>query len=164
MKIKKAYTAIVELLEANKDATVASVLDQVKELAAAKVGTGGGGKASTFHRDDETGQVLAVFDYYFKKWMSPLVVSFGAKATSASGLNNMCKEGVSNWTAARRKLDQVNKELLPQLMSGEITPAEAEQIKATAEAEAAEIKPHSEGYGFDSLEECLEDLATRGLV
>lgn len=163
MKIKKAYQSIIDLLEANKSATVADIFEQAVSLASAKVGTGGGGKPSTFHAAED-GTVLAVFDYYFKKWMSPLVVEFGAKKNSASGLNSMCKEGVSNWTKQRREYDKVKETILERVLAGDLSPENAKAEQQTAEQAVTDILPHSEGYGFDSLEACLEDLQERGLV
>jgi len=161
--IKKAYLAIVTVLttavEADENATIASVLDEVTALAAAKTGSGGG-KATAFHRD-ENGEVVAIKCYYHKLWMDPRVVEFGKKATSPTGMNNMCKEGVSNWTKQQRDVKTQEAELLGRVTSGDLAvediPAEQERIAE----EAKLVSPREDGYGFETLEECLEDSAAR---
>ena len=74
--VKKAYQDIVSFLEANKDAKVSKVLEQVIEMASAKANRSEG---STFIKD-ASGNAVAILDYYFKRWM-PLVgdkaVDFG---------------------------------------------------------------------------------------
>lgn len=151
-KIKKAYLPIYELLEANQDALVADILPQVVELASAKVGAGGG-KASTFHKIED--RVVAIFCYYHKKWMNPEVVAFGAKATSPTGLNNMCKDGANKWSKQNREAKLAEAELLNRVTAGELDvadiPAEQDRIKE----ESKRIVPF-EGEAFDTLEELLE--------
>lgn len=157
--IKKAYVAIVELLQENKDALVSEVLDQVIALSAAKTGAGGG-KATAFHRNEE-GEVVAIKCYYHKLWMDPAVVEFGKKATSPTGLNNMCKDGVSKWTKQQREAKAAEAELLNLVASGELA---VEDIAGEQEriAELTQrIEPREDGYGFETLEECLEDSANR---
>lgn len=137
MSVKKAYTEIVALLEANKDKKVSSVLEQVIELASAK---GNRAAGNTFMKDVK-GNTVAIFDYYFKRWM-PLVgdkaVEFGTKANTATGFNSMCKEGVSNWTKQQRVAKQAGADLLKRVAAGEVKPADipAEQEKIEAERQA----------------------------
>lgn len=157
--IKKAYVAIVDLLRANEDARVGDILPNVIELAAAKTGAGGG-KATAFHRD-ENGEVVAIRCYYHKLWMNPAHAEFGKKATSPTGLNNMCKDGVSKWTKQQREIKQAEGELLSRVTAGELA---IEDIGAEQEAiaeHAQRIEPREDGYGFETLEECLEDNANR---
>lgn len=161
--IKKAYTAIISVLsaaiEADENATIASVIDEVTALAAAKTGAGGG-KATAFHRNEE-GEVVAIKCYYHKLWMDPRVVDFGLKATSPTGLNNMCKDGVSKWTKQQRDVKAQEADLLGRVTSGDLAvediPAEQERIAE----EAKSITPREDEYGFETLEECLEDSAAR---
>lgn len=160
-KIKKAYEAIVEVLQANLTVTVEEVLPQVLELASAKTGSGGG-KASTFHRDED-GNVVAIFCYAHKQWMDPRVVEFGSKAGSPTGFNNMCKDGVNKWTAAQRKRKAAESELLTRVAAGEVAPEDIAAEQARIAEEAGAIAPREDGYGFETLEECLHDSAERGL-
>ena len=164
--IKKAYQAILSVLttavEADENATIASVLDEVTTLAAAKTGSGGG-KATAFHRD-ENGEVVAIKCYYHKLWMDPRVVEFGKKATSPTGMNNMCKDGVSKWTKQQRDVKAQEAELLGRVTSGDLAvediPAEQERIAEEAKA----ILPREDEYGFETLEECLKDSAARDVA
>jgi hypothetical protein len=160
-KIKKAYEAIVEVLQANLSATVEEVLPQVLELASAKTGSGGG-KATTFHRN-EAGEVVAIFCYAHKLWMDPRVAEFGAKAGSATGFNNMCKDGVNKWTSAQRKKKAAEGELLARVADGEVAPADIAAEQARIADEAGTIEPREDNYGFETLEECLADSEERGL-
>lgn len=159
--IKKAYAAIVDLLQANEHVRVGDILSQVLEMTSAKTGAGGG-KATAFYRNEE-GEVVAIKCYYHKLWMDPRVVEFGKKATSPTGLNNMCKEGVSKWTKQQREIKIAEAELLSRVAAGDLP---IENIGAEQERiaeEAARIEPREDGYGFETLEECLEDSVKRGL-
>lgn len=135
--VKKAYTEIVALLEANKDKKVSSVLDQVIELASAKTNRAEG---STYVKDTQ-GNVVAILDYYFKRWL-PLVgdkaVEFGKKDKTATGFNTMCKEGVSAWTKQQNEAKKALATLLNRVAAGEVKPAdiakEQEAIEATRKA------------------------------
>lgn len=160
-KIKKAYEAIIEVLQANLTATVEEVLPQVIELASAKTGSGGG-KATTFHRN-EAGEVVAIKCYAHGLWMDPRVVEFGSKTGSATGFNNMCKDGVNKWTASQRKLKNAESELLARVASGDLAPEDIAAEQARIAEEAKSIEPREDGYGFETLEECLADSEARGL-
>jgi len=152
--IKKAFQPIVTLLEDNSDAIAPELLAQVKELASAKVG-GGGGKATTFHRDPDTGEVIAVKCYYHKLWMDPQVAEFGAKKGSASGFNSMCKDGVSKWTKQKAAAQKAEAAILDQVASGELAPSDIEARREEIAAEAAQIIPREDGYGYEKLEDLL---------
>ena len=93
--------------------------------------------------------------------MDPRVVEFGKKATSPTGMNNMCKEGVSNWTKQQRDVKAQEAALLSRVTSGNLAvediPAEQERIAE----EAKIVAPREDAYGFETLEECLEDSAAR---
>lgn len=162
VKIKKAYAAIVEFLEQNVEATVSEVIENVREMAAAKTGSGGG-KATTFHRDEATGEVVAIKCYYHGLWMDPRVADFGVKKTSASGFNSMCKDGSSKWNKQQAAVKKADAEILGRVADGTLRPdriaAEQEKIKV----EAKKVVPREDGYGFATLEECIADSAERGL-
>ena len=157
--IKKAYQSIVELLQANEDAKVSDVLQDVIDLASAKTGAGGG-KATAFHRDEE-GNVVAIKCYYHKLWMDPNVVEFGKKATSPTGLNNMCKDGVSKWTKQQREAKAQEGELLGRVASGDLAIEDIAGEQERINEETARIEPREDDYGFTTLEECLADSAER---
>jgi len=160
MAIKKAYQEIVSLLEANRDEQVADVIDNVIALASAKTG-GGGGKATSFHRN-EAGDVVAVHCFYHKVWLDPQVIEFGKKASSASGLNSMCKSGVSNWTKQQRDFKKAKEQLLDDVATGEVDPSDLNDILNGLEAERTAIKPIEGDYqGFATLDDCLADIDAR---
>jgi hypothetical protein len=157
--IKKAYEEIVNVLEANRDAQVSDIIDQVISLAAAKTGSGGG-KATVFHRNEE-GDVVAIKCYYHKLWMDPRIVEFGKKATSPTGLNNMCKDGVSKWTKQQREVKLAESEILSRVTAGDLAIEDIEAEQARIAEEASRIVPRDDEYGFETLEECLADSAER---
>lgn len=159
MTIKKAYVDIVDLLEANGDAQVSDILPEVIKLASAKTGSGGG-KATVFHRDED-GDVVAIRCYYHKLWMDPRVVEFGKKATSPTGYNNMCKDGVSKWTKQQREAKQAEGTLLADVAAGELAVENIASAQEEIATNAARIEPREDGYGFETVEECIEDSAAR---
>lgn len=157
--IKKAYVEVVNFLQENENKKVRDIMADVISMTAAKSGAGGG-KASVFHRNDE-GEVVAIRCYYHKLWMDPRVVEFGNKATSPTGLNNMCKDGVSKWTKQRREAKQAEAELLQRVAAGELAVEDIAAEQARIAEEAAVIIPREDGYGFETLEECLADSQAR---
>lgn len=157
--IKKAYQPIVELLQANEDAKVSDILQDVIDLSSAKTGAGGG-KATAFHRNEE-GEVSAIKCYYHKLWMDPAVVEFGKKATSPTGLNNMCKDGVSKWTKQQREAKAQEAELLSRVASGDLAVEDIAEEQERIAEESARIEPREDGYGFETLEECIADSKAR---
>lgn len=163
--IKKAFLPIVELLQAavaeNSKVRVSEVLDGVLDLASAKSGAGGG-KATTFHRN-EAGEVTAVKCYYHNLWMDPRVAEFGEKKSSASGLNSMCKDGMSKWTKQNSEFKKAQAELLSKVSSGEINPSDIAAHLQNLEATKDAIVAREDGYGFATLEEVQADSVNRGL-
>ncbi len=160
MAIKKAFQEIVGFLEENKNSKVSTILETVISMASAKVG--GGGKATSFHKN-EAGDVTAVKCFYHKLWMSPLVVAFGAKASSATGLSSMCKAGVSKWSKQQRDYKKGKEDLLEQIASGELDQTGLKAALADLEAAKNVVEPMEDGYGFETLEDCLADLNKRGI-
>lgn len=163
---KKAFLPIVELLNAaiaeNPKIKVSEVIDQVVELVSAKSGAGGG-KATTFHRN-EAGEVVAVKCFYHKTWMDPRVAEFGEKKSSASGLNSMSKDGMSKWTKQNAGFKKAQSELLLKVQNGEIAASDIAAELEKVEAEKNAVHPREDGYGFATLEECLQDSQNRGLT
>jgi hypothetical protein len=120
MTIKKAFIELHALLAANEDKKVKSILPEAIEIMSAK---GAGGAANTIHRAED-GSLLAILDYYFKKWLPVEFVEFGAKANSASGLNTMCKLGTSLWTKQQRDFKKGKEALLNDVRDGNVLPTE----------------------------------------
>lgn len=163
--IKKAFLPIVEALraamEADPKVKVASILGDIEALASAKSGAGGG-KATTFHRD-EAGNVVAIKCYYHNLWMDPRVAEFGEKKSSASGFNSMSKDGMSKWTKQNAAAKKAKEELLLKVQSGEIAADQIADQLAAIDAERSAVIAREDGYGFATLEECLQDSQNRGL-
>ena len=158
--IKKVFQPIITLLEANPYTRVKDLLEQVKELASAK--SAGGGSPTSFHKD-EAGNVVAIKCYYHEKWMHPTLGDFGKKAGTASGFNSMCKDGLSKWTKQQKEFKNAQQQLLSQIASGEVPHDQINTKLAEFEAAKKAIVPREDGYGFDTLEECLADNAARGV-
>ena len=147
MAIKKVFVELVEYLEANEGSKVKTILPGVIELCSAKSGGGKGG-ASTFIKDSN-GNVTHVFCYYHKKWEAVDAVEFGTKTTSPTGLNNMCKEGTSQWTKQQRAAKKASEELLDQVSNGEVDPADLAKLREDIEATRAQIVPREDGHGSE---------------
>jgi hypothetical protein len=160
--IKKAHVEIVELLQANENELVGDILPQIVALASAKTG-GGGGKATSFHKNDD-GQVVGIKCYYHGVWMSPEVADFGKKASSATGYNSMCKTGVSAWTKQERDAKAASSALLVDVANGDVEAADLAGVMADIEEARIVRVEREDNYGFATLEELLEDNVTRGVA
>ena len=134
--IKKDFVALIEFLEENKTKKVSTILEELKSMCSKKTND------KTFILDSE-GNVKSVYCYYHKEWEDVDAYTYGPKKNTASGLNTMCKEGVSNWTKQQRVAKQQKEELLTKLGTGEITveqlPEEQERIEELRKV----IVPHS---------------------
>lgn len=158
--IKKAFVEIVAFLEANKDVKVSKVLDHVIELASAKTSRTEGNLSVK----NTAGEVVAILDYYFKRWM-PLVgdaaVEFGKKASTSTGYNSMCKEGVSAWTKQQREAKNATAQLLQNVSSGEVLPEAIPAEQAKIE-ETRKFVPATT-LGFDTVEALSKYLVKNGV-
>lgn len=149
MAIKKTMVAIHELLAANKENTVGSIFDELTVLCSTKGrASDGSGSVSTFIKD-ATGKTVAVFDYYFKRWM-PLVgdamVDFGTKASAASGYASMSKEGTSHWTKQQREAKNALANLLTRIEEGDLALTDIGDAKAEIEANRKVIVETEAGF------------------
>jgi hypothetical protein len=150
MAIKKAFIELHALLVANEDKKVKTIMPDALELMEAK---GGGGAASSVHRDAD-GNVVLVHDYYFKKWLPVEFVEYGAKANSASGLNTMCKLGTSLWTKQQREFKKGKEQLLEDVAAGEVQPTEIQaKLDELEEARGYIAEYPVPEVAFDSIEE-----------
>jgi hypothetical protein len=119
--IRKPFADLVALLEANKDKKVASILDAVKELCESK-------KKDSTIRKDVNGNITHIFCYYHKEWEE--VKHYGAKISSHSGYNTMCKIGVNEWTRRQNDMKKAKEAVLTKVASGALKP---DQIQAELE-------------------------------
>ena len=145
MAIKKAFAPIMELLEANKDKKVSSILADITKLAEAK--TGGGGRTADNVLRDDKGNVTHIFCYYHKKWEDVSVCEFGKKASSPTGLSNMCKEGTASWTKQQRDAKAAREQLLNDVASGEVKPADIKARNDEIEKVRTKIIPREDKHG-----------------
>ena len=90
---------------------------------------------------DEDGVVVAVFDYYYKRWVDPRIVEFGAKANSATGLNSMCKWGVSNWTKQQNAYKKAQAQLLDDVKEQKVKPSQIGEELEKLEAAKTAVAP-----------------------
>lgn len=147
MTIKKVFQPIIDFLETNKDSKVKTVMEGVVALCSAKAGGGG---ATTFIKD-ASGKTTHVFCYYHKKWEEVGPCEYGAKASSPTGFNSMCKIGTSEWTKQQRQAKNASTALLAKVASGEVSPGDIGKHQADIEAAKAVIVPRTDGLGSDSI-------------
>lgn len=117
MTIKKQFVELVTFLETNKNKKVDTILEQVLSMVESK-------KRDNTVLKDKDGNVIAIFCYYHKQWELLKDVSYGKKASSASGYNTMCKVGVSKWTKQQSTAKKSKEDILTQVQNGEIDPSE----------------------------------------
>lgn len=135
MTIKKQFEDIYAMLEENKNKKVSTILEDLTKLMTTKT-------QKTF-RTNEEGE-LEVYCYYHKEWENTTQVSYGKKSSTATGLNTMCKEGVSHWTKAQRVKRQSESALKDQLLAGELTVEECNKALIELKNESTEIISLSE--------------------
>ena len=138
MQIKKPFQAIVDLLQANPNAKVQDILQEVIDLSASKQAT------KTVRRDAE-GNITHIFCWYHKMW-EPLEL-FGAKSSHYTGYNPMCKVGVNQWTKQQRLAKAESAEILTKVATGIIAPEDIQAEQAKIEARRNEIHPRPDGIG-----------------
>tara|TARA_R110002049_G_scaffold109985_1_gene258963 strand:+ start:101 stop:544 length:444 start_codon:yes stop_codon:yes gene_type:complete len=134
MNTKKQFEEIVALLEANKSKKVSSILPEILEMTKAKQ------QAKNF-KVDEDGNVTHVYCYYHKAWEDVSECPYGAKKSSASGLNSMCKVGYNQWSKQQRDFKKAKDALLQQVADGEVEASELNNMLDNLEAERVAIVP-----------------------
>lgn len=151
--IKKQYqelhTLLTEALAGKPKVQLNTLMPQILALMEAK--KGGSDKGTTFLKDDE-GNVIAVYCYYHKKWELVEHIEYGKKANTATGLNTMCKVGVSCWSKQQRTYNKAKDDLLMQMAEGKDIDLAAELDKA--EQARKEVLGHTDQeHSFDTYEE-----------
>ena len=130
--IKKDFVALIAFLEENKTKKVSTILEELKGMCTKKTND------KTFILDSE-GNVTSVYCYYHKQWEDVSKVAYGPKKNTASGLNTMCKVGVSNWTKQQRVAKQSKALLLEKLGSGELLIEDLQTEQELIEVERTKI-------------------------
>lgn len=152
--VKKVFVEIANLLEENKNKKVNTILPQLLELMTAK-NSGGSDIGSSYLKDDD-GVVFAVFCYYHKKWELIESCEYGSKKGTSSGLNTMCKEGVSKWTKQQRVAKKAKSELLDSVADGDIDVSDIGGVQESIEDDRAHIELREDEHGFDTALECTD--------
>jgi len=146
MSIKKAFQDVVAFLEENSGSEVKTVLPVVIEMCSAK--SGGAGGASAYIKDAE-GTVTHIRCYYHGKWEPVADVEYGVKATSATGLSSMCKEGTSNWTKQQAAAKKAGAQLLNLVAAGDVAPSDIGAVQEEIETARKVVVPREDGIGED---------------
>lgn len=149
--VKKVFVEIANLLEENSNKKVSTILPQLMALMTAKNG-GGSDIGKTFLKD-ENGEVFAIYCYYHKKWELISECEYGSKKGTATNLNTMCKEGVSNWTKQQRLAKKGKDELLTKVLDGEILQENLASAMEELEESTKVIVPREDRHGYDTAEE-----------
>lgn len=152
MAIKKAFQDVVALLEENPNKKVKDILPEILTMCSAKSGGGAGGATV---RKDKDGNVTHIFCYYHKMW-EPVNkdgsgddkhCAYGAKATSATGLSSMCKEGTSAWTKQQAASKKASPKLLADVAAGDVKPDQLTKLMAKIEKARTAVVPRKDGIG-----------------
>ena len=157
MNIKKQYEELFALLQANQNRKVSAIMPDLLILMQAK--SGGSDIGKTFLKNED-GSTYAVYCYYHKRWELVEQVGYGLKANTATGLNTMCKEGVSNWAKQQRTYKKAKDQLLEQVADQTISVDDLPGLLHELDEARKAIVPHSTGdtYSFDSAEEIANSL------
>jgi len=149
MSIKKPFVSLVNFLEANKSSLVEDILEEVYLMAESK-------KTTSTIMTNNDGKVLAVFCYYHKQWEPIGMVEYGSKVNTTSGLNTMCKIGVSKWTKKQRDAKTAKENLLIEVANGNVQVSEILKLQEDIEVERLTMNIEDMPIGYSSEEELLE--------
>jgi hypothetical protein len=127
------------------------VLDDITaRFLATKNSNGSGSRTTAYY--DENRNLVAVFCYYHKCWELVDHIEYGNKAGTKTGLNTMCKEGVSAWTKANRQKTKAKDDLLSMFTNGQID-SDVFKHKLSELDEPQQPEPHSdEEHSFATIE------------
>lgn len=152
MSIKKPYVEIIDFLELNRDKKVKSILDELKDMCQSK-------KSNSTVMLNNDNEVIAIYCYYHKQWELVKDVPYGKKANTNSGLNTMCKVGVSKWTKAQKVAKDQNQELLTKVSSGDILPSDILSHQHDIEVQRLTIDETDMPIGYSNEEELMQVLS-----
>lgn len=116
MSTKKSYVELVTFLRANKDKKISEIMSTDEFIAlieSKKV------QEVTRYEDDV---LTHIFCYYHKEWESVTECEYGQKASTAWGLNTMCKIGVNRWTKQQADAKEAKSSLLNEVAEGKLLP------------------------------------------
>lgn len=145
MTIKKAFVELVEFLEANENKKVSTIMDTVRAMCEGKV------QANTSIKDKD-GNVVAIFCYYHKQWELVSETEYGKKASSATGLNTMCKVGTSLWTKQQRDARKASADILAKVAKGDVSINDIADLQNSIEADRVVIDTTNMPIGYTAEE------------
>ena len=146
MTIKKPFVSLVNFLETNKSLLVEDILEEVLLMCESK-------KTTSTVITNSDNEVVAVFCYYHKQWELVSEVEYGSKINTTSGLNTMCKVGVSKWTKKQRDAKKSKEELLTNVASGDIQVSEILKLQDDIEVTRLTMDTEDMPIGYESEEE-----------
>lgn len=158
--IKKDLQPLYDHLQSleGKKLTPKLLAELATTFLATKNSNGSGSRTTAYY--DANRNLVAVYCYYHKQWELVSSIEYGKKAGTKTGLNTMCKEGVSAWTKSNRAKVKAKDDLLALYTAGEI---DSDSFKTHLQAldTPAAIEPHSnEEHSFNTIEELEQYLAT----
>lgn len=151
LTIKKDNIELHQYLQSliGKKVTEKLVTDIATRFLATKNNNGSGSRTTAYYDADRN--LVAVYCYYHKQWELVEYIPYGVKSGTKTGLNTMCKEGVSAWTKNNRATVKAKDELLQLFTKGDITSDEFKD-KLTLLDTASAPEPHSdEEHSFATL-------------
>jgi len=154
MNVKKQYEELALFLEANKAKKINTVMPQLIEMMQRK--NNASGQSSTFVKDDE-GNVIAIYCYYHKMWELVSKAEYGSKKGTATGLNTMCKQGVSMWTKQQRNKKAEEALILTAVASGELAVTDIAAKQEEIADRSKLVEPRADGHGYESADEAMFD-------
>ena len=150
--IKKQFEEIHKFLVEHKDKKVESILPMLTQLMSSK------NQERTYVADDE-GNIIAIYCYYHKRWELVDYIEYGRKASTATGYNSMCKEGVREWTRQQNEAKKQKEILLAKVATEQINTEQLTAELQKIEAERSKIKPlpkEFDKYSYKTKEEVLK--------
>jgi hypothetical protein len=153
MSVKKVFQDVVDFLQSNADAVVSDLMPTIVDMCSNKRG----GDANVLR--NSAGEVVAIFCSYHKKWEMLDEVEFGLKTSSVTGYNNMCKEGLSNWTKQQNAAKKASLSILEEVEAGTLAVEDIAKRREEIEAERSVTVAREDGKGYDTLEELRADVA-----
>ena len=150
--IKKQFEEIHKFLVEHKDKKVESILPMLTQLMCAK-------NQERTYVVDENGMVITIYCYYHKRWELIDKIEYGKKASTATGYNTMCKEGVRQWTKQQNEAKRRKEILLAKVATGQISSEQLNEALQQIESERNKIEPlpkELDRYNYETKEEALK--------
>jgi hypothetical protein len=149
--IKKQFKEVYEFLMKNQEKKVGDILPMLTQLMSSK-------NQERSYLADEDGNIIAIHCYYHKKWELVDYVEYGKKASTATGLNTMCKEGVRMWTKQQNEAKKAREILLAKVAAGTLNTEQLAEELRKIETERHRIEPlpsSFDRYSYETKEEAL---------